>query len=89
MIDLTYLAKRGLIKTADIAPASPINSDLGIGFLGVMASSAESSSGEDKGTKNKIEDIEFKMDNLMKKLNNIIDRLDVVERKTGAYRGSS
>lgn len=89
IIDLTYLAKRGLIKTSDVAPVSPINTDSGLGFLGDIASSAESSSSEDKGTKNKIEDIEFKIDNLMKKLDNIIDRLDVVERKTGAYRGSS
>jgi hypothetical protein len=90
VIDLTYLAKRGLIKTSDVAPVSnPISSDSGLGFLGDIASSAESSSSDDKGVKNKIEDMEFKLDNLMKKLNNIIDRLDVVERKTGAYRGSS
>ncbi|MBM3234482.1 hypothetical protein FJZ19_05315 [Candidatus Pacearchaeota archaeon] len=87
-IDLTYLAKRGLIKNSDVSPsASPISADSGLGFLGDMASSAEPS--EDTGTKNKIEDIEFKLDNLMKKIDNIIDRLDVVERKTGSYRGSS
>lgn len=91
VVDLTYLAKRGLIKPKEefkeIMPklSQPSSDNSGLGFLGMIASSAESSSSPsetgDKGTKNKLEDIEYKLDIVSKRVNAMLDRLDLVEKK--------
>ncbi len=82
VIDLTYLAKRGTVKTAapdykDLSKSSPPAADSGLGFLGSMASSAEPSG----ASKNKLEDIEYKLDIVSKRVNAMLDRLDLVEKK--------
>lgn len=93
IIDLTYLAKRGLIKPneefKEIMPQqTETNDSSALGFLGAMASSAEptetnpSSTASSAGiSKNKIEDIEYKLDIISKRVNSMIDRLDLVEKK--------
>jgi len=45
--------------------------------------SSSSSSLEIQGLKNKFEDLEYKMDNVMRKLNALLDRFEVVEKKVG------
>lgn len=94
VIDLTYLAKRGLIKVPSgelndlTQPAQSADSD--IGFFGSIASAAEPASNsvidtgvKNKfGIKNKIEDFEFKLNVMSKKIDSMLDRLDVVERRT-------
>lgn len=91
ILDLTYLAKRGLIKPREefkeIMPKSISSVSSGdssaLGLLGALASSAEQ--GESKPapaiSKNKLEDIEYKMEVISKRVNSMIDRLDLVEKK--------
>jgi len=101
VIDLTYLAKRGLLKipkeeeykdfTASPISASPASSDSDsdFSFLGAMASSAEPQSTSTPSShhstsgisSNKIEDIEYKLESISKRVNSMIDRLDLVEKK--------
>lgn len=96
IIDLTYLAKRGLIKvpqqTEDYKniPISPNSSEpeSSLGFLGAMASSAEPTISPQETklnnkniTPNRIEDIEYKLESISKRVNAMIDRLDLVEKK--------
>ena len=94
VIDLTYLAKRGLIKVPseevkDLTQSAK-SADSDIGFFGSIASAAELESNpaadtgvKNKfGVKNKIEDFEFKLNVISKKIDNMLDRLDVVERRT-------
>lgn len=95
VIDLTYLAKRGLIKPEqefkEILPqqqtsSSSSDSSSAFGFLSSLASSAESSpsshaESKELGTKNKLEDIEYKLEVISKRVNSMIDRLDLVEKK--------
>ena len=45
--------------------------------------SSQDSSLEAKGMKNKIEDVEYKLENLRKKLNDLLDRFEVVEKRLG------
>jgi len=56
-----------------------------LGFLGNLAGAAEPSvSNEDSSFKHlkvKIEDIEYKLDSLSKRLGSIIDRIDLTEKK--------
>ena len=87
-LDLTLLAKRGLLKApaqeqdVDLTQPIPGNTDSGIGFLGAMASSAESSSTQTSSlSSNKIDDIEYKLENLGRRINSMIDRIDLVEKK--------
>lgn len=90
-LDLTILAKRGLLmpkseqEDVDLTNPIPSNTDSGLGFLGAMASSAESSSSSSRGmagtSSNKIDDIEYKLDTFTRKLNSMMDRLDLVEKK--------
>ena len=89
-LDLTLLAKRGLLKPKqeqqdmDLTSPVPSNTDSGVGFLGAMAESAEttgSSSSSSSTSSNKIDDIEYKLDNLTRKINSMMDRLDLVEKK--------
>jgi len=86
-LDLTVLAKRGLIKTpkqeedVDLTQSS-VSAESGFGFLGAMASSTEPSSSSAHGvSSNKIDDIEYKLDALSKRLNSMIDRIDLTEKK--------
>jgi DNA repair ATPase RecN len=60
---------------------SAVSTDL----FSAMASSASSGSSdlEAKGIKNKIEDVEYKLENLRKKLNDLLDRFEVVEKRLG------
>ncbi|MFH1711250.1 MAG: hypothetical protein ABH840_02985 [Nanoarchaeota archaeon] len=97
VIDLTYLAKRGLINVPeqeeykDLTPVTSeaTSSDSDFSFLGAMASSAEPASTAESTAKrptpgissNKIEDIEFKLDTITKRVNTMLDRLDLVEKK--------
>lgn len=45
--------------------------------------SSQDNSLEAKGMKNKIEDVEYKLENLRKKLNDLLDRFEVVEKRLG------
>jgi hypothetical protein len=59
-------------------------------FFSAVSDSASTSSFsspelEAKGIKNKIEDVEYKLQNLTKKLNDLLDRFEVVERRV-TYR---
>jgi hypothetical protein len=44
--------------------------------------SPQSTELEAKGLKNKIDDVEYKVETLRKKLNDLLDRFEVVEKKT-------
>ena len=96
IIDLTYLAKRGLIKVpkqeeykdltaSQVSASSNQDSDSDLGFLGAMASNAEPSvSKNHKSTElssNRVEDIEYKLETISKRINSMLDRLDLVEKK--------
>ena len=96
VIDLTYLAKRGLLKapkqeeykdlTANqVSESSSSDSDSSLGFLGAMAESAEPvSKTAPKSVElsaNRVEDIEYKLETISKRVNSMIDRLDLVEKK--------
>ena len=87
---MTILAKRGLLKAPkeeqDIdftQTPVPTSTDSGLGFLGAMASGAESSPVSSSGSTsgNKIDDIEYKLDSLTRRINSMIDRLDLLEKK--------
>jgi len=71
------------------AQTSSSSSSVGDFFSAVSDSSSQTSSfsgGLDaQGMKNKIEDIEYKLDNLTKKLHDLLDRFEVVERRV-TYR---
>jgi hypothetical protein len=49
---------------------------------GAVNFSSQDNSLEAKGLKNKIEDVEYKVETLRKKLNDLLDRFEVVEKKT-------
>lgn len=103
VIDLTYLAKRGLIKLPereeeykDINPMNIGKESSGsdaLSFLSNLAGSSSSSGsssgsasslGEEKhdaGMKNKVEDFEFKLDTMRKRIDQLMDRIDLLEKK--------
>jgi len=89
VVDLTILAKRGLIKPeaeeVDYKDLTPIPADeTGLSFLGNLAGAGGGTEVEKlhlNSERNKIEDIEFKLDLLSRKLNSMIDRLDLTEKK--------
>jgi phage shock protein A len=93
VIDLTYLAKRGLIKKEDYKDLTksnsqemPVADSSALGFLGTMAASSEPVSESSKKpsssqSQNKIEDIEYKLEVVSKRVNALLDRLDLVEKK--------
>jgi len=64
---------------------SPVSDVSPLGFLGAMATSADSSESSGdmnlKHLKVKIEDIEYKLDNLSKRLASFMDRVDLTEKK--------
>ena len=45
--------------------------------------SPQSTELEAKGLKNKIEDVEYKVETLRKKLNDLLDRFEVIEKRLG------
>jgi hypothetical protein len=88
MIDMSYLVKRGLMKLPKqeeeyknlnpMAAPSTGNGDA-LSFLSGLASTSEAS--EKPVNNNKVEDIEFRLDNLIKRIDQMFDRLDLVEKK--------
>jgi len=74
-------------KDLSFSDSSSVNSEeSALGFLGDFASSSQPSaeSASDLHTKHlkvKIEDIEYKLDSLSRKLSNVLDRLDLAEKK--------
>jgi len=96
IIDLTYLAKRGLLKApkqeeykdltaSQVSASSNQDSDSSLSFLGAMAESAEpvsKTSSKSIGlSANRVEDIEYKLEIVSKRVNAMLDRLDLVEKK--------
>lgn len=88
VVDLTYLTKRGILKVpspnenvSDLTGSALQASEPGFGFLAGMASSAETETKQDSGMKNKIDDFEYKLDAISKRVNMMLDRLDLVEKK--------
>ena len=99
IIDLTYLAKRGLLKipqqeeykdltASQVSTSSSSNSssdsDSSLGFLGAIAENAEPVSQHPKSpglSANRVEDIEYKLEIVSKRVNAMLDRLDLVEKK--------
>lgn len=49
--------------------------------IGNTSSVSQSDNLEIKDMKNKIEDVEYKLENLRKKINDLLDRFEVVEKK--------
>ncbi len=45
------------------------------------------SQGSDSNLKNKIDDLEFKMENMSRKLNNFLERLELIEKKINRLEG--
>jgi len=93
---------RRTIATSDYADlsntghAQTSSSSSSVGdFFSAVSDSASSSTNfgsgslEAQGMKNKIEDIEYKLDNLSKKLNDLLDRFEVVERRVTFRRADS
>ncbi len=66
-----------------------------LSFLGTMAGAGDSSqdivnvhsSLQTKDMARKIDDVEFKLDSMSRRLSSIIDRLDVAEKKIGRIEG--
>jgi len=71
--------------TASQISASSSSSDSGLSFLGAMAESAEPISKQTSKSvelsANRVEDIEYKLETISKRVNSMIDRLDLVEKK--------
>lgn len=73
----------------DLTPSPDASSESAFGFLGNLASASESSSNTNllpddlslRHLKVKIEDIEYKLDSLTRRLTGFIDRLDLAEKK--------
>ena len=98
VIDYTILAKRGLLKMPpqqtneykDLQVPKPEaqQDNSALGFLGMMASSAEpttsmpASSSTSTISANKIDDIEYKLESVSKRVNAMLDRLDLLEKQT-------
>lgn len=91
VVDWTAYAKKDIIKaqvsdeirdfTQSQSNSSAPMADVGaLGFLGNMASASESSPSP-QASGNKIDDIEYKLDAFSRKLNSMMDRLDLVEKK--------
>lgn len=77
------------------APSTEDASGLG-GFFGAIASGSANPQGlenqesekiDDSGIKNKVEDIEFKLDSMMRRLDKTLDRLDLAEKKINRLEG--
>jgi len=74
-------------------PQSAQTDNSGLGFLGNLATSSASSSNPSslsgdlniQHLKVKIEDIEYKLDNLTRKLSSILDRIDLLEKKMNKF----
>ena len=69
---------------SDIGLTGSSSSESALGFLGAMANSAEPSptnSPVPAGMNNKIDDLDYKLDAISKRVNAMLDRLDLVEKK--------
>ncbi len=87
IIDLTEHQKRKLVsqaeKTRDAATGYKDfsgNADL---FSAISSSTPETK--QDKSVNNKLDDFEYKLESIRKKIDNILNRLEVVEKKAGIY----
>ena len=95
VIDLTEMQKQGIVKQArktsdevsgyrDFSETRLRGSEENVDLFGAIASNASTPS-SNTATNNKLEDIEFKLDSLRKKVDDMLNRLEVVERKSGVY----
>jgi hypothetical protein len=79
----TTVSSNNEYKDITSSQSLPAGTDL---FSAVASGAANFSSQptelEAKGLKNKIEDVEYKVETLRKKLNDLLDRFEVVEKKT-------
>lgn len=88
VIDFTPY-KKDIKKPEDIQDFTNVSGkqeDNSLGFLGAMASSADSGMQNIenlhiKDLKVKLEDVEYKLDNFAKKLSSMMDRVDLLEKK--------
>ncbi|MFH1307538.1 MAG: hypothetical protein ABIH72_01670 [archaeon] len=98
VIDLSMLHKRGIIKAPereveelDLTKTSVSSEDTsGMDFLGALASSSGSKlekPGLESSMKNKVEDIEFKLESMLRRVDKLIDRIDLVEKKLNRFEG--
>mgnify|MGYP001583111346 CR=1 FL=1 len=76
-----------MTSSKDAVDMTSPNSE-GLGFLGAIASGSDipvsEVANEDINTKHlkvKIEDMEYKVDNLLRKINGVMDRIDLIEKK--------
>ena len=93
VIDLTEHQRRTISKQArktsdEVSGYKDLSESPDI--FSAISSSSEGKGGNsfrtnEAGISNKLEDIEFKLDNLRKKVDDILNRLEVVERKAGVY----
>ncbi|MFH1500852.1 MAG: hypothetical protein ABIE22_02800 [archaeon] len=100
VVDLGLMHKKGIIKMpqpseeeeeyADLGKATISSSENALGFLGAMAESSTPSLRAEPlegGMKNRVEDVEFKLDSMMRRLDKMIDRIDLVEKKLDRFEG--
>jgi len=77
-----------LTSSADSSSTNIDNSG-SVDLFGAIANSSAGSTVQQRSTStafnNKLDDIEFKLENLRKKVDDIINRLEVIERKAGIY----
>ena len=101
IIDLTDMQKRGILQRArttqaEIKPASQTSSDGyadltgNTDIFGAIAGSSRNSNslnarGSDTAVNNRLDDIEYKLENLRKKIDDILNRLEVVEKRANLY----
>ncbi len=87
VIDLTQSQKRGIVRQAEKTRDEVSGyKDLGnADIFSAISSSNNSGANTDTATANKIDDIEFKLDNLRKKIDDILNRLEVIEKKAGVH----
>lgn len=102
VIDLTSskipksLAKRvgsQISNQQDYKDLTSADSGSALGFLGDMASSSSSgnpsSDLEEKDFVRKLDDFEFKIDSLSRRISSVLDRLDLAEKKLSRLEGKS
>lgn len=88
VIDLTEHQKKAIVsqaeKTRDKASGYKDLTSEDTDIFSAVSRSA-SARNLDTASTNKLEDIEFKIDNLRKKVDDILNRLEVVEKKSGVH----
>lgn len=93
VVDLTEMQKRGILERAmktrkEINPKTTdgyadLTSSENVDIFSAIASTSSASPPSNIGIK--IEDIEFKLNNLSRKIDDILNRLEVVEKKVNIY----